>query len=170
VCVPSSAFDAPLLALLGGQRRRKNLPLLVQAFRSKRRRQGMNWLFAGPSRAPRARLEHVLGESGARPASAFWLHRRRLFGGSVSQCHATYFPLLYEGFGSNLGAMACGAPTLTCRRLVSTGLATCHGARDCRRHAPTAASPRARRSAIKSGFTTLPARNLELACARSAPK
>jgi glycosyltransferase involved in cell wall biosynthesis len=102
--------EAPYFLYAGTLEPRKNLPLLVEAWREVRRTHAVDLVIAGRAREDFAPLEveaglHLLGEA---PDSAL----PALYSGAV----AMVYPSHYEGFGlPAVEAMQCGACVLTTR-------------------------------------------------------
>ena len=109
-------FDAPFLLCLGASDKRKNLPLLLQAYAKSGVQREVKLVFAGPiSKRNRARLEQVIREHGLEQSVRILGYiEDTMLVALFRHCLAYVFPSSYEGFGLPiLEAMACGAPTLT---------------------------------------------------------
>jgi len=109
-------FDGPFLLCLGASDKRKNLPLLVQAFAKSGVSREVKLVFAGPiSTRQRARLARTIAENGMeRSVHILGYIEDTMLVALFRHCLAYVFPSSYEGFGLPiLEAMACGAPTLT---------------------------------------------------------
>jgi glycosyltransferase involved in cell wall biosynthesis len=109
-------FDAPFLLCLGASDARKNLPLLVRAYRRSGVAADVKLVFAGPiSPRQRERLERAIASSDvAGRVQILGYIADGLLVALFRHCLGYVFPSSYEGFGLPiLEAMACGAPTLT---------------------------------------------------------
>ena len=122
---------APYFLFLGTLEPRKNIPMLVEAWRAARREVAVDLVLAGRSRADFPALPPepgltILGEVAEDRLSA-------LYSGAL----AFVYPSLYEGFGLPvLEAMQCGAAVITSRDAaiseVAAGVAEQVDARDAR--------------------------------------
>jgi glycosyltransferase involved in cell wall biosynthesis len=98
----------PYFLYVGALEPRKNIPLLLEAWRPVRDRHGIHLVLAGPRREDFAELPaepglRILGETAEEDLPALY-----------SQALAFVYPSLYEGFGLPvLEAMQCGACVIT---------------------------------------------------------
>jgi glycosyltransferase involved in cell wall biosynthesis len=108
--VPVEAAQPPYFLYAGALEPRKNLPLLLDAWRPVRKRRAVDLVLAGPRRAGYAAPEpepglRVLGEVPEEDLAA-------LYSGAL----AFLYPSLYEGFGLPVvEAMQCGAAVFVSR-------------------------------------------------------
>ena len=114
--VPAPQTSAPYFLFVGTLEPRKNLEVLLDAWRAVRRSSAVDLVLVGRRRAdaPEIREEPgmcLMGEvADARLAA--------LYSGAL----ALVYPSLYEGFGLPLlEAMQCGAPVIASRALLETG-------------------------------------------------
>ena len=110
---PAAPCAAPYFLFVGTLEPRKNLPMLVEAWREVRRSHAVDLAIAGRKRADFVDLAGLPGEPGLR-----WLGEvpdtalPALYSGAL----ALVYPSLYEGFGLPvLEAMQCGACVIASR-------------------------------------------------------
>jgi glycosyltransferase involved in cell wall biosynthesis len=114
--VETRAASAPYFLFVGTLEPRKNISVLIDAWREVRRMQGVDLVLAGRRRAdcpplPEEPGIRVLGEL---PDSAL----PELYSGAL----AFVYPSLYEGFGLPvLEAMQCGAPVIASHAVAEAG-------------------------------------------------
>jgi len=114
--VDSPARSNPYFLFVGTLEPRKNLPMLVDAWREVRRRQRVDLILAGRKRAdaPEIPEEPGLQLIGEVPDARL----AELYSGAL----ALVCPSLYEGFGLPvLEAMQCGAPVIASSAVVEAG-------------------------------------------------
>ncbi len=110
--------DKPYFVFVGTLEPRKNIPMLIEAWRTVRRRHDIDLILAGRRREDFAALEaeaglRILGETPEEQLPELY-----------SNAVAVVYPSQYEGFGLPvLEAMQCGAPVIVSRDAALTEVA-----------------------------------------------